>query len=752
MAIQLLHWCFTRRGETEAQREEREFNAQLQDDSDFLNEEANQIFSNMKLCPDKGKVALLHHYKIGDEAMHDLFKHFDRNTICLQLNLSHNIISDEGAGYCAHALRKNSTLLELNLCYNKIGDDGMARIGEALRKNTCLLELQIGENDFEDEGALHIADALHVNYSLTALCMGDSRVGDLTACSLGKALQVNNTLTRLDLFNCRIGDQGALGLAQGLLHRVEVEDEHVEDLNLGKNNITDQGGLDLIKFVGVSKKIKVFQLYKNRLTDVCMESFIKELEKNTSLTQVNIGGNRISKPAIIKFYKALSAFKEREKDPCKLNYINTYQCIEWGTLDPEAQEQYDKWLAAQKAAQEAEKLGKKIEVEVPCDSCKKKLAKLPQTPWPEWICNGCEKNLSKKDICYACETVASCDFAYCAGCYERQASIIRQQRIEEQLSGKDAVEVDVPCEVCKKKISSVQPHPWPQWLCNKCEKEGTNEDPLYACATCNDCDFGLCKACFTKAETQMRLDRMGEKDEEEAAKKQPEPEYFVFCETCWQPAQKAEPGPWPAWSCSGCGQGGLTAADDCYVCATVAKCDFGFCGKCFRQKLQEAPGRQVCCDRCQKGMVPLPGGPGSEWGCDGCEQGPLPAGAPCFTCPTPDDCDFMYCGSCFKLAGDIMQKHEGPKEVPCGNCDKPLHLHDPNPWPGWCCNWCERQEFTDKDPVYGCEAMLECDFGLCKTCFLKMALKLALGLINPDEEGGGDNEGEGGPDQEQRRT
>eukprot|EP01065_Artemidia_motanka_P000157 TRINITY_DN10052_c0_g1_i2.p1 TRINITY_DN10052_c0_g1~~TRINITY_DN10052_c0_g1_i2.p1 ORF type:complete len:751 (+),score=237.34 TRINITY_DN10052_c0_g1_i2:109-2361(+) len=742
MALQLLHWCFTRRGETEAQREEREFSAQLQDESPFLNEEANQIFSNMKLCPEKGKVALLHHYKIGDEAMLDLFKHFDRNTICLQLNLSHNIISDEGAGFCAHALRRNSTLLELNLSYNKIGDEGIERIGDALKKNTCLTELQICENDFEDRGAAQIAEALKTNMSLTCLCLGDSRIGDETAATLGKALETNNTLTRLDLFNCRVGDQGAAGLAAGLRHRVQAEDEHMEDLNLGKNFITDEGCADLLRYVGESQKIKVLQLYRNLLTDASLSEMTRELEKNTSLTQLNIGGNKMTKATIRKFNDALRGYQKRDKNPSKLMYVNTYQCIDWGDLDPEAQEAYDQWLAVQKAAAEAEKLGKKIEVDVLCDSCKGKMSKMPRTPWPEWICNGCDKGgLGTRDVCYACAKVEACDFAYCAACYERTASLLRQQQIQEQLAGKGAADVDVLCPVCANKLEEADPHPWPAWICNICEKPDlTSKDPLYACGTCNDCDYGLCRLCFTKQQTRLRLEQMsaGDGKAAEAASEAGKDDFKCgatmrsACGVCNQVLYRKDSAPWDTWKCSLCAED-FVKDNPIWSCKTVSECKFGFCDKCAAAEAQKIRDNKVPCMHCH-GYMSRMEGLNADWGCDGCGAGPLGQDVPCYSCDQPDTCDYMYCEDCFRCASHIGTEREFIVPIGCGECSNPVVYQEKSPWPRWTCTNCERKTLTADDELYGCESVRRCEFCLCRTCFLKICL---YAYVEHQEKSGG---------------
>eukprot|EP01062_Namystynia_karyoxenos_P033277 TRINITY_DN24493_c0_g1_i1.p1 TRINITY_DN24493_c0_g1~~TRINITY_DN24493_c0_g1_i1.p1 ORF type:complete len:399 (+),score=69.35 TRINITY_DN24493_c0_g1_i1:87-1283(+) len=66
-----------------------------------------------------------------------------------------------------------------------------------------------------------------------------------------------------------------------------------------------------------------------------------------------------------------------------------------------------------------------------------------------------------------------------------------------------------PCGECKQPISRVAPHSWQVWECDGCLKKAAKTTPLYGCATYDDCDYGLCGACFTDEERQMGQEPAG---------------------------------------------------------------------------------------------------------------------------------------------------------------------------------------------------------------------------------------------------
>ena len=90
---------------------------------------------------------------------------------CVQLNLSYNRLSPEGAKALAPALAASASLTELNLYDNKVKDEGVTAICEAVQSNkeTKLASLNVGENKIGPAGAKSVAAMVAVIASLTSV-------------------------------------------------------------------------------------------------------------------------------------------------------------------------------------------------------------------------------------------------------------------------------------------------------------------------------------------------------------------------------------------------------------------------------------------------------------------------------------------------------------------------------------------------------------------------------------------------------
>ncbi|KAG7225499.1 hypothetical protein INR49_027494 [Caranx melampygus] len=96
-------------------------------------------------------------------------------SLCSNLSLTHlslrnNRIGDESARLIGAALStkssSNKNLLSLNLAFNCIGDAGATHIAQGLRLNRALLFLSLSNNQIGDSGAAHLA-AILGKFSLT---------------------------------------------------------------------------------------------------------------------------------------------------------------------------------------------------------------------------------------------------------------------------------------------------------------------------------------------------------------------------------------------------------------------------------------------------------------------------------------------------------------------------------------------------------------------------------------------------------
>ncbi|WP_425363703.1 hypothetical protein [Candidatus Tisiphia endosymbiont of Hybos culiciformis] len=93
------------------------------------------------------KEIFLYRERIGNEEVKLLIQALEKytNTV-IEIDLSHNHISKEGAGLIACFLEKNSSVMHIDLRWNKIDNDGARLILQALRKNNTVTEMDLFGN------------------------------------------------------------------------------------------------------------------------------------------------------------------------------------------------------------------------------------------------------------------------------------------------------------------------------------------------------------------------------------------------------------------------------------------------------------------------------------------------------------------------------------------------------------------------------------------------------------------------------
>ena len=137
----------------------------------------------------------------GTELMPQLGAALAKNTVCQELILTENNISDSMMADLATALETNTTLVHLKLEGNKVGNDGATLLAKALAKNRSLLLLDL----FAQKGGKPLGDA-----TLHAFCdMFESNVTLLKIkwrLESRQSFRLNKLLVRNNDINRRIKD------------------------------------------------------------------------------------------------------------------------------------------------------------------------------------------------------------------------------------------------------------------------------------------------------------------------------------------------------------------------------------------------------------------------------------------------------------------------------------------------------------------------------------------------------------------
>ncbi|KAM7373351.1 hypothetical protein PAMP_008210 [Pampus punctatissimus] len=124
------------------------------------------LMNTISLCSNL-RVVTLEGNPLSEQSYHLLLS---EESVLTHLSLRNNRIGDEGARLIGSALSTtrsaNKNLCSLNLAFNSIGDAGAAHIAQGLRLNRALLLLSLSNNQIGDSGAAHLAATLGV-FALT---------------------------------------------------------------------------------------------------------------------------------------------------------------------------------------------------------------------------------------------------------------------------------------------------------------------------------------------------------------------------------------------------------------------------------------------------------------------------------------------------------------------------------------------------------------------------------------------------------
>ena len=192
--------------------------------------------------------------------MQSLYRSLDSHsetTGHLNMDISNNWITGEGASYIAEALRTTRALRMLDLYGNPIGDKGLQYIAEALTTNTSLIELRL------------------------RAC--SVRITEENGPILTELLQRNKALRKVNLSGNKISGNGLQYIAEALTTNTSLLELNLSWCSL---RITEENGPTLTKMLQKNKSLRVLNLSGVRAISV---SFIIEgLKKNTTLKTLNL--------------------------------------------------------------------------------------------------------------------------------------------------------------------------------------------------------------------------------------------------------------------------------------------------------------------------------------------------------------------------------------------------------------------------------------------------------------------------------
>ena len=294
---------------------------------------------------------------IGGECIRTLMKALEHSSL-LELDISINLLGNEGCDSVAEFLLTNSALEKIDLGSNGISSRGVKKIFDSLSNNshlrilnlennplqngptdeivyflatnTTIESLNLGNCMLKNEGVLLVAEGLAKNRSLECLKLNLNSIGDSGVEGISLAFLRNQTLKTIDLANNRIKNQGAVLLANGLRGNSSIQ-----DVNLKENTIKDEGGLELVEVTRTNTNIIRFCLELNQVNSKCLANIKENMKNNLGKCQKGLPVKlkrqtetvNFDEDAIKKVMQKIQ-LKKKEKDEIKQRIDKNYEKME----------------------------------------------------------------------------------------------------------------------------------------------------------------------------------------------------------------------------------------------------------------------------------------------------------------------------------------------------------------------------------------------------------------------------------------
>ena len=244
------------------------------------------------------------------------------NKTVIELNLSQNKISDDGALCISECIKNNVSLRKIDLSTNRISNLGLRRIASALCINQILQKFDISHNNISDDGAVAVSECLK-NNTLIELNMSYNEVSNNGIINIGKALEINETgsLKVFDISHNNISDDGMLTFINYLKFKNTLQELRLSwsnesvlvfnSMNLSWNfckmNFGDNGAIFISVFLynNIATKVQKLDISCNNIGNKGTVAISECLKNNSTLRELDMSHNTASNIGVINIVKAL---------------------------------------------------------------------------------------------------------------------------------------------------------------------------------------------------------------------------------------------------------------------------------------------------------------------------------------------------------------------------------------------------------------------------------------------------------------
>ena len=231
---------------------------------------------------------------ISPEVCLDLKKLMLKSKNLKEIIWNGNNVELKGINYIIEGLNKKIKLKSLCLKNTALGEDAIKALAIGLTNNECLKILDLGANNINYESFKDICDCLNKTKIKIFRCkhnsLGDESVKYFSETILNK--ETTSSLTSFDFSSCKIYDQGLIYILHSL-----TNNEKITWISLKDNFFSHEIEFVILNFLEKNATLTHIDLTRNRFSFQCLQKVNKIIKRNR-----NIKNNKEPNKLLVELY------------------------------------------------------------------------------------------------------------------------------------------------------------------------------------------------------------------------------------------------------------------------------------------------------------------------------------------------------------------------------------------------------------------------------------------------------------------
>ena len=239
----------------------------------------------------------------------------------IKLNLSNNLIGDDGCTILGEGISKNNSLISLNLSYNNILNSGIIELSKSMKSeggNKTIKKLKLSHNDIENSGLIEFCLNLKNEKKdrFTKIDFSNNDLSDRSIIEFGLFLKNQTNITNLCLTNkiteenkntffnsCKNLEQlktidfEFLDISESnseTLNQILLNNKNIQNIKITNNKVLGAAGLKgLSSGIEHNPKLFVIDLTSCDIGDDGAISLSNSLFKNLEIKEITLEDNKI---------------------------------------------------------------------------------------------------------------------------------------------------------------------------------------------------------------------------------------------------------------------------------------------------------------------------------------------------------------------------------------------------------------------------------------------------------------------------